>query len=118
MGTLRDVSSHCKDLIPGFPPSQHHRKRPWYVHERQSKGQGLQLALHGKEMHLVGINRKMFHLEVDVKEYRVVFCYTWGGSGIFTHQTTRKLRLSVISEWQLGGEAGAVIHAVSQLLRG
>lgn len=79
MGTLRDVPSHCKDLIPGFLSSQHHRKRPWYVHERQSKGQGLQLALHGKEMHLVGINRKMFHLEVDVKEYRVVFCYTWGG---------------------------------------
>lgn len=106
MGTRRDVPSHCKDLIPGFPPSQLHRNHPWYVPERQSKGQGLQLALHGKEMRLVGINRKMFLSKVDVKEYSVVFCYTWGGNGIFTHQTTRKLRLLVISGRQLDIEAG------------
>lgn len=85
MGTLRDVPERCKDLIPGFPPSQLHRKCPWYVPERQSKGQGLQLALHGKEKRLVAINRKIFLSEVDVKEYSVVSCYTWGGNGIFTH---------------------------------
>lgn len=74
--------------------------------------------MHGKEMRLVGINRKIFLSEIDVKEYRVVSCYTWGGNGIFTHQTTRKSRLLVISGWQLGIEAGAAILTVSQLLRG
>lgn len=55
------------------------------------------MALHGKEMCLVAINRKIFLSEIDVKEYRVVSCYTWGGNGIFTHQTTRKSRLLAIS---------------------
>lgn len=106
--------AHCRDLIPQFPPSLLPKKGSWYVHEKQFKVKGQQLALNEKEIRLLGSNRKCLW---KLTSKSTVLCSAWWGNDILTHWTILNEDLQSPSGCQLGTEAGAAIHTVSKFLR-